>query len=94
MGLEIKNAWDTTSHVLSRAERWYLVDPSDTEDLPKGRPRAIVVQGGAGIVNIRDIEGNDMPMQISESMVGVERSYGVVRVLASGTTATGIYAIY
>ena len=66
------------------------VVPSDAADLPNGTSRALFV-GGAGALNVIDAEGN------AAVLVSLEAQYHPIRVrriMAAGTTATGIVALY
>ena len=66
------------------------VTPSDDADLPNGMPRAIHV-GAAGSVAVMDIHGTIVTLV---SLDGQYHPVKVRRVLATGTTATGIVALY
>ena len=73
----------------SPAEHHFLVQPSDTTDLPY-RPRALRI-GTAGTVVVRDVAGNDVSYSVE---AGEILSIRAVRVLAGGTTATSIVGWY
>ncbi len=66
------------------------VIPSDTADLPDGATRSLYVTGG-GALAVVDTVGNTA-MLISGT--GQYHPIRVSRILASGTTATGIIALY
>jgi hypothetical protein len=66
------------------------VVPSDDADLPDGTTRAIHV-GTAGTVTVMDTTGNVVTLTSLESQY---HPVSVRRVLATGTTATGIVAMY
>ena len=67
------------------------VTPSDTADLPDGPSRALYV-GGAG--NISLITGGGSTITFSNVNSGYVLPLEVVRVRATGTTATNLVAIY
>jgi hypothetical protein len=72
------------------ARRWAAVTPNDSSDLPGGAPKALWVNGAGNL----ELVGDD----------GVSASFTVVasmpidlrptRIKATGTTATGIRALY
>lgn len=66
------------------------VAPSDTVDLADGRTRALFV-GVAGSVVVRDALGNTVTLTSADSQYHPIR---VVRVMATGTTASGIVALW
>ncbi|MGG7566230.1 spike base protein, RCAP_Rcc01079 family [Rhodovulum sp. DZ06] len=66
------------------------VTPSDGADLPGGAARAIFV-GGAGDVVLRGPDGVEATFS---SGAGQYHPVRAVRVLATGTTATGIVALF
>lgn len=66
------------------------VTPSDTADLPDGATRSLFV-GTAGSVAVLDMQGNPATLTSGPSQYHPVR---VQRVLATGTTATGIVALY
>lgn len=66
------------------------VTPSDTDDLAAGPTRALYV-GGAGSVAVMDRTGAVVAI---ESAACQYHPIRVARVLSSGTTATGIVALY
>lgn len=73
----------------SPADRHFPITPDDTADLPIV-PRSVRV-GGAGTLVLRDAEGQDISYTVSDGEVLVFRP---VRVLAAGTTATGLVGWY
>lgn len=70
-----------------------LVTPSDTIDLPGGYTRAFFA-GVAGSITAQDTNGNSFVIQITSTNVGTLIWIRAKRILATGTTATGIYACY
>lgn len=69
---------------------WSDVVPHDTNDITPGRIRAIHVGGSAGTVTIRSGFGNESTLYFAlGDTIGVRAT----RVLATGTTATGIVAL-
>lgn len=66
------------------------VVPSDTADLPDGASRSLYVTG-AGALSVVDTVGNTVTLV---SGAGQYHPVRVARILASGTTATGIVALY
>jgi hypothetical protein len=75
---------------LGPAHAMSAVNPSDDADLPRGPTRGLFV-GGAGDLVIRDAEGSEV---VLVSGAAQYHPISIVRVLASGTTATGIVALY
>jgi hypothetical protein len=67
-----------------------IVTPSDDADLPTGTTRAIHV-GTAGTVAVVDMNGNVATLASLDAQYHPVR---VRRILATGTTATGIVAMY
>lgn len=65
---------------------WAAVTPSDTVDLPM-RPRALFV-GQAGNVVCRSLSGSEVTFALSAGWHPMRP----VRILATGTTATGLVA--
>lgn len=79
----------TGDGVGSPGTHWYAVTPNDDNDLPN-RPRALYI-GGTGDLRLTDMGGTTV------SFVSVAVGYHPLRptrVLATGTTATSIVAIY
>lgn len=70
----------------------YAVTPSDTVDLPNGTCQALCVTGAAGTIAVQ--LDNDSTATLT--IAGINEVYVIEcsRVLATGTTATGIYALY
>lgn len=66
------------------------VTPSDVDDLARGLTRAVFV-GGAGDVCVVDAEGNQA---IISSASHQYHPIKIRKILASGTTAAGILALY
>lgn len=74
----------------STAIRLLPVQPDDAADLPGGLSRALYV-GTAGVVVVTDSVGNTVSLTSAEAQYHPIR---VRRVLATGTTAGGIVALY
>lgn len=74
---------------LASIENWYPVTPSDSADLPT-RPRMVTVAVG-GVVRMVGADGTAADFTF---MDGQDRAASPVRILATGTTATGIVAGY
>lgn len=73
----------------SQARAWATVTPSDSASLttvPKG-----LYIGGAGNIALRGEDGTDVTFAV---LAGAFLPLCPVRVLATGTTATGIVALY
>jgi hypothetical protein len=66
------------------------VTPTDASDLPEGLCRSLFV-GVAGAVRIRTLDGNEATLISGESQY---HPIQIIRVLATGTTATEIVALY
>ena len=73
----------------SPADHHFLITPSDTSDIAVV-PRALRVNS-AGTLVLRDKAGQDMTYTVTDGEVIVFRP---TRVLATGTTATGIVGWY
>lgn len=71
------------------ADRHFAITPNDSTDLTI-TPRVIRI-GGSGDIAIRDIAGVDITYAVSDGEVIPIRA---VRVLSTGTTATGIVGWY
>ena len=74
----------------SSANTVVAVTPADGADLPNGTCRALLV-GTAGNAKITDASGNastSVPLQAGYNPIKV------ARVWSTGTTATGIFALY
>lgn len=71
-------------------ERLDPVTPNDAADLPLGLTRALFV-GVGGNVAVVDLHGTVVTLASADSQYHPLR---VARVLASGTTATGVVALY
>lgn len=67
------------------------VTPNNSVDLPGGQARAFYI-GGAGSIVLRDSAGDDVTFVAVNS--GSILPVSAKRVLASGTTATNIVALY
>lgn len=65
------------------------ITPSDTEDLAQVS-RGLII-GGAGEVRVRMLDGSEGTVTLA---AGVGIPLRVVRVFATGTTASGIVALY
>lgn len=66
------------------------VSPSDAADLPNGVCRSLYV-AGAGVVILDDMAGNTVEIVSGDTQY---HPIHVRRVRATGTTATGIVALY
>lgn len=73
----------------SPADRHFAITPNDGADLAQ-LPRAVRV-GGAGTLVMRDEAGVDVTYAVD---AGEVLPFRVVRVLATGTTATGLVGWY
>lgn len=69
------------------------VTPNDTTDLPSGNTRAFFATA-AGNIAFQDSQGNAVAFVVTATMVGQLIWIRAKRILATGTTATGIYACY
>lgn len=82
------------SSITEPAQRWLAVTPSDVNILAqvnKRYPRALFI-GGTGNVAIEDDSGNSETfLNIAD---GTILDVQPLRVLSTGTTATGIIALY
>lgn len=72
------------------ATRFAPVQPNDAVDLPGGRVRALFV-GIGGALRIRGADGVEVTLMSADSQYHPVR---VARVLAAGTTAGDIVALY
>lgn len=70
-------------------ESWSVVTPSDTLDLPDGPCSALWVNVGGNVHGL-STNGDEGTFTVSAGSVPL----GFKRVYSTGTTATGIYAIY
>ncbi len=75
--------------VSTQTRRWAVVVPSDTVDMIE-LPKAIRVDGGGTIV-LRGDDGHAESFTVSD---GETLPFRPTRVLATGTTATGIKALF
>lgn len=71
----------------------YAVTPNDSVDLPNGVSRAILISG-AGTVTLQMASGNQIVLTATANSVGFVVNLRVKRILATGTTATLINALY
>lgn len=78
------------SHQLGPIRRFEPTVPDDGADLPLGPTRGIYV-GAPGTLSIMDGHGNVVDLL---SMAGQYHPISVVRVMATGTTAGQILALY
>ena len=69
---------------------WRAVTPSDTVDLPQ--PTDALWVGGAG--NVAAVLQNNQPVVFTAVPAGAWLPIAVRRVNATGTTATGLVALY
>lgn len=72
------------------AKRWAAVTPSDGTDLPGGAPKALWVNG-AGDISMTGDDGVALTFAV---LAGMPIDLRPARVRATGTTATGIKALY
>lgn len=72
------------------SSRFAAVTPDDGADLPGGLPRAIFV-GQGGAVAIRGADGAEVVLQSADCQYHPLRP---MRILATGTTAADIVALY
>lgn len=85
------NPFDTRSRSMTGpADKLVAVQPDDGVDLPDGLTRSLYVTGG-GTLSVLDRFGNVATL-LSGS--GQYHPIRIVRVLATGTTASGILALY
>lgn len=75
--------------IITPADRWYAVTPSDDADLPI-KPRMIHVRGG-GTVAMVDASGTAATFEFPD---GGALPVSPHRIRATGTTATGIVACW
>lgn len=75
--------------VMTSADRWVAVTPNDSADLTV-KPRMIHVRTG-GTVAMADASGNVATFMFAD---GAEKPLSPHRILATGTTATGIVACW
>lgn len=68
---------------------WFAISPSDIADLPLW-PRAIYV-GVSGSIRMRSVNGEE---ETFDAVPVGEHAFRPVRILATGTTATGIKGLY
>ncbi|KQM23158.1 hypothetical protein ASE73_02735 [Sphingomonas sp. Leaf24] len=73
----------------SPARRWAVITPSNSADLPE-LPKALRFNVG-GTVVLRGEDGKDVSFTVSD---GETLPVRPLRILATGTTATGIVAFY
>lgn len=68
------------------------VTPSDTTNLPRGVCRALYT--GSGGVLVVQMDEFNLPLTLTAVPAGEIMPLAVSRVLATGTTATGVHAFY
>jgi hypothetical protein len=78
------------THQLGPIMRFEPTVPDDNADLPLGATRGIYI-GAQGTVSVMDRHGNVVDLL---SMAGQYHPISVVRVMATGTTASHILALY
>lgn len=71
----------------------YSVTSNDSTDLPNGVSRAIYV-GGAGTIACQMATGNTVSFTVPTNATGFVLPFRIKRILATGTTATAIVALY
>jgi hypothetical protein len=76
---------------LTTATRAEAIVPSDSSPLPGGKPSAGIFIGGAGSL-VCDFGG--LPVTFTAPVAGTVLNVAPSRVLATGTTATGLIAVY
>ena len=69
--------------------KWAEITPNDSANIPGGIPDAILV-GAAGDVRMMGEDGNVETLPLGEGI----QPLSPTRVYATGTTATGLFAIY
>lgn len=75
----------------------YAVTASDTVDLPNGPCKGLVVTGaitGTATVAVQLDADTTATITVAQNSVNEIYLIGCSRVMATGTTATGIYALY
>jgi tRNA pseudouridine-54 N-methylase len=77
----------------SPASACEAVTPSNTEDLPGGACRGLYI-GGGGTVRLQSSTQKRTNVDFVGILSGTVLPVETVRVLASGTTATNIVALY
>lgn len=75
----------------SSATKVVAVAPSDSTNLTNGATKGLYI-GGAGNVSVTMADGNDVTFTALAS--GVIHPISVLKVKATGTTATSILAVY
>lgn len=75
--------------IITSADRWYAVTPDDDADLPV-KPRMVRVNVGGNVV-MRDANGTTVTFAFLD---GQSEPLSPHRILATGTTATGIVACW
>jgi hypothetical protein len=76
--------------VVTPAKRWANVTPNDGVDLPGGVPKSLWVNGAGNLELVGD-DGNSLNFTVAAAGPVDLRP---TRVKATGTTATGIRALY
>lgn len=75
---------------VTSADRWFPIVPDDGADLAV-KPRAVHCGGAAGAVTCLDAAGDAATFYIG---LGVTHAIRPSRVLATGTTATGLVGLW
>lgn len=75
---------------LVSAEEFYAVTPNDSTDLTHGQCRALFVGTGGNVAVLND-DGDSVTFAVGDGQVLPIRT---TRVLATGTDASGIVALY
>jgi hypothetical protein len=78
------------ANLIAPASSLAPVEPDDSRDLPEGPTRSLYVAGG-GVLTVRDLQGRDVQLTSTNAQY---HPIQVQRVLSTGTTATGIIALY
>lgn len=72
----------------------YAVTPSDAADLPNGPCRGLVVTGAGGTIAVQLDADTTATLTVAAGSVNEIYLIGCSRVMATGTSATGIFALY
>lgn len=86
----MSDAFRHENTVLSSARTLRAVTPNDTNDLPLGVCKALHIGAGGTIAVIAADDSSSVTLTVQEGVLPVR----VKRVLATGTTASSIVALY
>lgn len=78
---------------VNSAQQVIAVTPTNSTALPNGVARGFFV-GAAGNVTATDTAGNNFVVVVPANLVGAPFWIAITQVQSTGTTATGIYALY